>query len=245
MKTNNIITFIGCVIIYCCIAVEGQSSTCPCTPSSLCNPITTVHEKEMFVFQLEDNSWQDYDWNIVTTLAVFGKYDPQMVCKAHSEDARVVFNANFPVDQLTNVSAIEDWATSQVQRIQDNFVDGINLDIEDPLDSSMSPFFTNFFAYITKYIKEQLPYAQITADIAWSPNCIDKRCYDYAAMGEILDFLIVMDYDMRSQIYGPCVASANSPLTLISAGYQNFTNLGMRLDKLVMGCFFFPLKISL
>jgi di-N-acetylchitobiase len=37
-------------------------------------------------------------------------------------------------------------------------------------------------------------------DVAWSPNCIDGRCYDYAALGSIADLVFVMAYDMRSQV---------------------------------------------
>jgi hypothetical protein len=32
------------------------------------------------------------------------------------------------------------------------------------------------------------------------------------------DFLFVMDYDLRSQILGPCTASANAPLALVEQG---------------------------
>ena len=52
---------------------------------------------------------------------------------------------------------------------------------------------------------------QVTVDVAWSPDCIDQRCYDYVALSANVDFLFVMSYDEQSQIYGPiCKAGANS-----------------------------------
>jgi hypothetical protein len=49
----------------------------------------------------------------------------------------------------------------------------------------------------------------------------------------------MMDYDMRSQIFGPCIASANSPPYLVLQGLANFTKLGIPHDKLVLGCVLF------
>ena len=47
-------------------------------------------------------------------------------------------------------------------------------------------------------------------DVAWSPNCIDQRCYDYYGLAEASDFLFVMAYDEQSQIFGTCKAGPNS-----------------------------------
>jgi len=52
------------------------------------------------------------------------------------------------------------------------------------------------------------PVFQVSVDIAWSPDCVDIRCYDYLRLAQIADFAIVMAYDERSQIFGECVAWA-------------------------------------
>lgn len=57
------------------------------------------------------------------------------------------------------------------------------------------------------------PDLKVSFDVAWSPNCIDKRCYDYATIAESCDLLFVMSYDEQSQIMGDCIAMANAPLT--------------------------------
>lgn len=75
-------------------------------------------------------------------------------------------------------------------------------------------------------------------DVAWSAPCIDGRCYDYEGLAMASDFLFVMAYDLRSQIYDlqDCIASANSPIARVDAGLTNFTQLfHISPSKLVLG----------
>ena len=72
-------------------------------------------------------------------------------------------------------------------------------------------------------------------DVAWSPNCIDERCYDVLSLAKVTDFLVVMSYDERSQIRGPCIASANSALQLTATGLADYIDLGIDPSLLVMG----------
>ncbi len=54
---------------------------------------------------------------------------------------------------------------------------------------------------LTKACKTAIaPDFQISVDVAWSPNDIDGRAYDYTALGQVADLLFVMAYDMRSQV---------------------------------------------
>ena len=59
-------------------------------------------------------------------------------------------------------------------------------------------------------------------DVAWSPACIDKRCYDFTSLADIADFVFIMAYDERSQVFGPCVAWANSALNVTLSGTLSF-----------------------
>ena len=59
---------------------------------------------------------------------------------------------------------------------------------------------------------------QLSVAIAWSPDCIDIRCYDYQRLTQIADLAIVMAYDERSRIFGECVAWANSAVNQTSTG---------------------------
>lgn len=58
---------------------------------------------------------------------------------------------------------------------------------------------------------------QVTFDVAWSPDGIDGRYYDYLRISQIADFVVVMSYDEQSQIFSDdCLALPNSgvPKTL-------------------------------
>lgn len=59
---------------------------------------------------------------------------------------------------------------------------------------------------------------QVSFDVAWSPKCIDKRCYDYLTIADSCDLLFVMSYDEQSQIWGDCIAMANAPFNQTLTG---------------------------
>lgn len=42
------------------------------------------------MFDVGQKTWKSYDWSQITTVAVFGKYDSELMCYAHSKGARVV-----------------------------------------------------------------------------------------------------------------------------------------------------------
>ena len=62
-------------------------------------------------------------------------------------------------------------------------------------------------------------FLKVTFDVAWSPDCIDGRCYDVVAISKVVDFFVIMAYDEMSQIFGPaCTAYANSPFNKTRKG---------------------------
>ena len=58
----------------------------------------------------------------------------------------------------------------------------------------------------------------VTVDVAWNCHGVDDRFYDYKSIADASDFLFVMAYDERSQIYSDCVAWANSAYNNTSFG---------------------------
>ncbi|XP_033108879.1 di-N-acetylchitobiase-like [Anneissia japonica] len=226
LKVNILLSLLSLIV---CL------SNCPCSESSFCNPIVSPPRKEIFVFQLGGTDWKSYDWSVVTTVAMFGKYDPQLMCYAHSKGARVVLKGYLSATQLKNKTITQQWISQQVQLAVDQFMDGINIDIEGPLDKSEAPLLTQLVADTTKAFHQAIPGSQVTTDVAWSPDCIDKRCYDYKGLAESCDFLFLMSYDEQSQIYGDCIAMANSPYNKTVSGVEKFLKLGISTDKLVLG----------
>ena len=55
-------------------------------------------------------------------------------------------------------------------------------------------------------------------DVAWSPACIDLRCYDYRGLARSSDFLFVMAYAEQSQILGTCKAGPNGDYEKTASG---------------------------
>ena len=76
---------------------------------------------------------------------------------------------------------------------------------------------------------------QVSFDVAWSPNCIDQRCYQYAELATVTDYLVIMSYDERSQIYGPCVAGPNSGYNTTATGILQYRALGLNTSQLILG----------
>jgi di-N-acetylchitobiase len=64
---------------------------------------------------------------------------------------------------------------------------------------------------------------------------IDERCYDYRGLADATDFVVVMGYDLQSQIKGSCIAGANAGLPSVMKGVQEYLELGISPSKLVLG----------
>lgn len=61
------------------------SGKCPCEDEALCEPIARPQGKEFLMFTTKPNDWRKYDWNKVTTIALFRPWDDEMMCEAHKK----------------------------------------------------------------------------------------------------------------------------------------------------------------
>lgn len=183
------------------------------------------------------SNWIHYNWTDITTLALFTDFNTELMCFAHSKGVRVVIHGDYPIANLTSADQRQRWVAAQLKTVQDNFADGINIDIEGPTVNG-----TNQSALLTELVKETYTAFkdansnyQVTFDVAWSPNCIDGRCYQYDEIAKYTDFLVIMAYDERSQIFGACIASANSALPSTAYGIDQYFKLGITASQLVLG----------
>ncbi|XP_070557003.1 di-N-acetylchitobiase-like [Ptychodera flava] len=223
-----------------CLLLAGSlpAAKCPCSDPSLCKTVTAKPKKETFVFRTAGSTWKNYDWSKITTVGVFGEYDPQLMCTAHAHGVRLVQAGAFPVLNLTDETQRDKWITEQVQLVEDRFMDGFNIDIEDSLfDSYRQELLTTFVNQTTQVFHSKIPGSQVTFDVAWTPDCARQgfRCYDYRGLADVTDFLFVMDYDEMGSIADPCVADANSPYNKTVTAMESFIDLGIPLSKLLMG----------
>lgn len=223
-----------------------RNTTCSCADPSLCNLVNVPDRPEVFVFQVDSSNWYYYDYDVVTTIAAFVSDIPaDMVCYAHGKNVRVVGSAPYPREQLHNTSYLTDFINSMYLFITNNNLDGINFDFEDPVNSTNgdAAALTQVVSQTTEALKNALGNdLQVSIDVAWSPNNIDGRAYEYANLINSVDLGFIMAYDMRSQVFppNPCIASANSPFPLVMEGLLNFTapppqGLGLDPNKLILG----------
>ncbi|CAL8253221.1 unnamed protein product [Merluccius merluccius] len=219
------------------ICLSATADVCPCDDAELCLPIQQERDFEVFVFDVGGNAWRSYNWSIVTTVAAFGKYDPDLMCYAHSKGARVVLKGDVSLAQIVDPGNRTAWITEKVNQAKTQFMDGLNIDIEQAVEAG-SPEYHALTALVkesTEAFHREIPGSQVSFDVAWSPNCIDKRCYDYVAIAELCDLLFVMSYDEQSQILGDCIAMANAPVSQTIKGYYQYLDLKIDPKKLVMG----------
>uniref|UniRef100_H3B472 Di-N-acetylchitobiase n=1 Tax=Latimeria chalumnae TaxID=7897 RepID=H3B472_LATCH len=210
---------------------------CPCQEPDLCKQMTEIRDFEVFVFDVGGKKWKHYDWSQVTTVATFGIYDPELMCYAHSKGARVVLKGDVPLRDIIDPLNRTAWISQKVELAKKQYMDGINIDIEQQVDKFSPEYYalTTLVKESTEAFHREIPGSQVTFDVAWSPNCIDRRCYDYVSIAEACDFLFVMSYDEQSQIWGDCIALANAPYKQTLTGYDDYIKMNIDPKKLVMG----------
>ncbi|XP_026201068.1 di-N-acetylchitobiase [Anabas testudineus] len=225
------------LVLLSSLLTESRSNSCPCERPELCRPIREERDFEVFVFDVGGKTWKSYNWNMVTTVATFGRYDAELMCYAHSKGARVVLKGDVPLSDMVDQDNRTAWITGKVKLAKSQFMDGINIDIEQAVEEGSPEYqaLTDLVNETTEAFHREMPGSQVSFDVAWSPKCIDKRCYDYVAIAESCDLLFVMSYDEQSQITGDCIAMANAPLSQTLNAYDDYLNLKIDPKKLVMG----------
>ncbi|XP_055979225.1 di-N-acetylchitobiase [Sorex fumeus] len=215
----------------------GSGADCPCQDPALCRPITHHPDFEVFVFDVGKKTWKSYDWSQITTVAIFGRYDPELMCYAHSKGVRVVLKGAVSLKDIIDPIFRASWINQKLELAKIQYMDGINIDIEEEVNCS-SPEYDALTALVketTDSFHQEIEGSQVTFDVAWSPKCIDRRCYNYTGIADACDFLFVMSYDEQSQIWSECIAAANAPYNQTLRGYDDYIKMGINPKKLVMG----------
>eukprot|EP00057_Strongylocentrotus_purpuratus_P005987 XP_011660461.1 PREDICTED: di-N-acetylchitobiase [Strongylocentrotus purpuratus] len=229
------------MLVVCVFSVTGLAwfahgmvfnpAPCPCSNHTLCDPIRTTAKKEVVAFSGSGADWRHYFWDNITAVIVGDGFDPQMMCHAHSKGVRIVMRGACSLETLFNESARTAWAEQTVQSAVGNFTDGFNIDFEQPLQKSQAHYLTDMVRQIKDAFKKALPYAQVTLDSPYSAECTFGRCYDYRAIGEIVDYIMIMAYD---ELVVDGRAMANAPLNKTTKGVDDFVKAGVPSSKLVL-----------
>jgi di-N-acetylchitobiase len=169
------------------------------------------------------------------------------VCEAHTHSARLIAaSPGFSLSTLQhNATERKRWIDGAVESVSSRFLDGMTFDFEDAIDSSsgsptreLSQVYTNLVRETTAALHAAVPGSQTSVCVPWEP--LDSgRDYDYEGLAAGSDFLYIMGYDTRAQIFGRCIASANSPPAALEHGVHRFLARGVPAHKLVLGVPFY------
>ncbi|XP_061489490.1 di-N-acetylchitobiase-like isoform X3 [Rhineura floridana] len=159
------------------------------------------------------------------------------MCYAHSKGSRIVLKGDVSVKKMVDSAARADWIKEKVDLAKMQYMDGINIDIEQQVKKSSAEYYalTDLVKEMTEAFHKEIPGSQVTFDLAWCPDCIDKRIYDYTGIVDSCDFVFVMSYDEQSRMWPHCIVGANAPYNQTLAGYDNYIRKGINPKKLVMG----------
>ena len=220
------------------------SASCVCKDATLCAPVASALPRiEVFGFTDSSENASHFDWSSGVT-SVAWNLQPEFVCEAHDNGVRVIaphgiVGNGFDIAALGS-SAVKraKWIDALVAYISEHHLDGVSFDYESPLaaEAPEVAWYAQIVKETTKALRARIaPTTQSSVCVAWSPDCVDGRCYDYGALAEASDFLYIMGYDTRSQIFDACTAYANAALPLMQHGVKRFLESGIAPDKLVLG----------
>ena len=193
------------------------TASCVCNDTSLCAPIASALPRiEIFGFMASAANASHFDWSSGVT-SVAWNLDAQFVCKAHAHGVRVIAPHGVASGGF-NITELGESASKRAAWIDE------------------VAWYAQIVKETTKALRARVaPTTQSSVCAAWSPDCIDGRCYDYGALAEASDFLYVMGYDTRSQIFDACTAYANAALPLMQRGVARYLESGVAPEKLVLG----------
>jgi len=163
--------------------------------------------------RLSDN-YRRYDYTRIKTLCLFGievlhwqtdfnqtqkEYVMEVVETVHAYNVDVDIATNYPVDKLHDEAYRFSYVNALLKIMQLFQFDGINIDTEDPIDAddvrtrdALTSLVAEIRHRLDKSFKKHHKRKYLSFDVAWSPNGIDNRNYDYAAIANVVDVMFVM-----------------------------------------------------
>eukprot|EP01133_Synstelium_polycarpum_P010222 gene10222-11909_t len=218
------------LLLAVCASVESRKP-CACSDESLCEVFAPKAPRlEFFGYSCANNTYMDYDWNVLTTLSldyeVGVPIDPQLICYAHSKGVRVTIDVDFDAStaNVGNFTWEQEWIAQTIAMVQDNYLDGIVYDVEQNMDGMQAALFTAMTVQTAYAFKQINPNYWISLDSTYGPYAGSN--FDYTGIADALDMIIMMDYDTPS-------GRVNDPLPQILIGIQDYMDLGIPSNKLL------------
>ena len=157
------------------------------------NSSSSTGRWETFAFsgRVPREVWSKYDWRKLTTLCLVGFNDDDLTRFAQSRGVRVVSLSNIEKSRLPDEGYRASWIRDVVDNVAARGLNGTNLDFEEDVGrgSAEAEGYTALVRDLAVRLHDTVPGSRLSVDVAWSPDCIDGRCYDYAELGKYADSL--------------------------------------------------------
>jgi di-N-acetylchitobiase len=219
---------------------------CPCSNASLCLPIQgPFPEKQIWAWEQNPTNFLSYDYARVTTFSLGGGFHSDLLCYARFWGIRVVWRIIGPPDfaQIVNATYRTEYVQNVLQYAVDHYVDGIDIDIEDNVLHNQTDLrdgltaFTKELAW--KMRRTIVGGGQLSFCVANQPLHNGGRYYDYAALAETVDYLLIMDYCTWSMAPGStsnitCLAGPNAPASTALVGIAQYLAVYNQPSKYIL-----------
>ena len=185
--------------------------------------------------------WSRYDWDQMTTIAVYGTLSAELYCHAHSKGVRVTFGYQHSPQETNfthiwrNETLVAAFARSHAAHTLATGTDGWSLDIEVPVrDTESAAQLTRLVRAISDEVHSALPSAQVTfdSDILGFESHVDE--YDLVSIAHAVDFMVVMCYDAAKNLSATDFSKANMALPLLKKGVSQYKAHGIAASKLIL-----------
>ncbi|RMF08494.1 MAG: T9SS C-terminal target domain-containing protein [Candidatus Neomarinimicrobiota bacterium] len=201
----------------------------------------------------EGTNWQDYNYDLLTTVAYFsaevnssgqlthlhGWPVTGLINAAHAHGVKVVlcatlFNSSSMETLLSSADRRQTLITNLLSQVQAGQADGVNIDFEG-LPASQKQNMVQFITDLTTTFHTQIPGSEVTLAM---PAVDWNHAWDYSALAGIADGLFIMGYDYHWS--GSSTTGAVAPLTggtyNVSWSVSDYlASTGNRADKLILG----------
>ena len=164
--------------------------------------------------------------------------DKDFISKVHASGIKVMpFLSNHWNREAGELALTkkEELVKQIVTLVEDNNFDGINIDIEN-LNGESKEAFTNFIELLRKNLNSN---KQISVAVAANPYGTDKGwqgMYDYKALANYCDYLMIMTYD---ESYSGSDPGPVASIPFVEKSIKFALNTGVPSNKIVLGIPFY------
>ena len=220
---------------------ENAAGKCPCRYSDSCDIIPLPKDRKFVVGFMTDLGYSFYRYYLLYKLTTIflplndTQFHEDIVCYAHEQKVPIVLRVDPTLAVILNNSLHNKWAEETIKTVQSRYLDGINFDFQGPLDFDHASYYTKLVNYTCSSLYAVNKNYQCSLNLPWSGDCIDGRCYDVYYIAKLVDYFVVLSFDVQEEEIGPpCYARANSPFYEGLGAVVVYVEAGIDISKIVV-----------